>query len=86
MMSSYRVFYKLSPHGTGCFTSVYLIMCWPPSCSAMGRELGPGQGSRLEVGRQQIHSPGNRVLELLFEVVTKIVELSHLIALNNPHS
>ena len=52
----------------------------------MGRELGPGQGSRLEVGRQQIHRPGNRVLELVLEVVTKIVKLSHLIALNIPHS
>ena len=52
----------------------------------MGRELGPGQGSRLEVGRQQIHRPGNRVLELELEVATKIVKLSHLIALNNPHS
>ena len=52
----------------------------------MGRELGPGQGSRLEVGRQQIHSPGNRVLELVLEVVRKIEKFSYLIALNNPHS
>ena len=47
--------------------SVHLIMCCPPSCSAIGSELGPGNGSLLEVGLQQMHNPATRGVTLIHE-------------------
>ena len=45
----------------------HLIMCCPPSCSAIGSELGPGNGSLLEVGLQQMHNPATRGVTLIHE-------------------